>query len=209
MDRKEKRNIAMAVILTIIADGYYCLQIIRGDIAPPLATWVVCGVAATLALFSYRSQNEGEHSIVTSFGNHLDLVIVWAIVGVILIAPKSDRSVNKFDLMSLCVGAGIAIAWAVVKFATGSGKRAAIVANILSNGLLVVGYGPTCYRLVSRGRNTDSFVMWGISLVIASLFIVAPIRHKDTWQIVYFGRALVSIVVVLVLMTYFQFFGPR
>ncbi len=159
MTRKEVRIVVLALALTIIPDGYYCVQIIQGSISPALATWVVGTVAILLALISYRTQNEGEHPFVTSLGNHIDPLVVGAIVLCIVVTGNGNRTIDRFDGWCLVGAAGIVVAWFIAKYATRSGKLAAQMANILSNGLLLVGYGPTWHRLLVRKQNTESFVL--------------------------------------------------
>ena len=64
-------------------------------------------------------------------------------------------------------------------------------------------------RMIREQRNTESFLMWSVSLVVAGLLLIPPVRHKNRLGILYIGRAIVCVTATLGLMGYFQFFGPR
>ena len=66
-----------ALVLLIIADGWYCFQINRGAIAPALATWLIFGVATTISLVSYLRHPRKNSSFIANLGNRVDPVIVW------------------------------------------------------------------------------------------------------------------------------------
>ena len=86
--------------------------------------------------------------------------------------------------------------------ATGSN----LVAYVLLQMLLTVGYGPTVWHLFKEKRNTEPFDVWGVSLVIAALAIVPPffVQPHDGFAIAYAVRATLSVAIILGVMWYFH-----
>ena len=188
-----------ALILGAIADGWYCLQIARGTIAPALATWLIFGVATTISLVSYLKHPRNNNSLVANLANRADPIICWVIVAFIVFAPRSDKSLHAFDFGCLAASGLIVVIWAV------SGSH--ITANLLIQLVMLVSYLPTYHRILHERRNTESFVMWGLNLVVALLFLIAPIRLRDRLGILYAARAAGSTMLMLLFMLYFQWVG--
>jgi hypothetical protein len=191
----------IAVVLGIAAETWYCLQIVRGTIAPALATWLIFGVATTISLASYLKHPRDNTSFAANLANRLDPVVVWIIVAFIVFAPRSDKSLHAFDFLCFALSGMIIVAWAK--------SGSAFWANILIQIVMLLSYLPTCYKMIHRGRNTESFVMWGLSLIIALLFLVTSARFRDRLAMLYAGRAAASVAVILLIMLYLQFHGLR
>ena len=199
---KEKIAAGIAIILAVVADGWYCWHIVIGSISPALATWLIFAVATTVSLLSYLKHNETKRKpFVANLANRLDPVVVWLVVAFILFAPKGDAQLGKFDIGCLAASAAILILWAAT--------HSAIAANLLIQLVMVAAYMPTFFRLFSARRNTESFVTWGLTLAVASLFLVPTLRHRDWLAVAYVGRAIGCVMAIIAAMIYFQYIGPR
>lgn len=200
-DRIDKICSGVAVVLEVAAFGWYARQVIVGAITPALATWLICAIASTLSLVTYLAANKGEKPVIANIANRVDPVVVWAVAMIIMFSPKSDTRLHVFDVACLAASSFIMIIWAK----THSAEKA----NRLIQVIMVAGYLPTFYRLLHEGRNTESFLSWSVNLVVSALFLIPPIRKNDSLGKLYAGRAVVSVILVLFTMMYFQFFGPR
>jgi hypothetical protein len=190
----------VALTLATVSDGWYGWHVVRGPIEPALATWLIFAVATTLSLVSYLKHNDGLQPFVANAANRWDPIIVWAVVGCILFAPKSDKSIHMFDLACLIASSLIMFFW----WATRKSRRAALFANLSVQVIMVAGYLPTFHKLVVGQRNTESFFTWGFNLLVGVLFLVSPVRRRDWLSVAYIGRAIICMAVILGLMLYFD-----
>jgi hypothetical protein len=192
-----------AVIVWLIADSWYCKQIldVRSVVEPALATWVIFGIATTLSLASYLKHANGGQPFIANAANRLDPIVSWMISFVVAFSPRVNVRFSWFDVACIIAVGVILVAWAIT--------QSALKANLLLNAVICAGYLPTFYRLFCERRNTESFPMWELNLVVGSLFLIAPIRRKDLLGVVYSARGVLSVGLLLVVMAYFQFFGPR
>lgn len=195
---------ASAFALVIVADSWYCWHVVRGPLTPALATWLIFAVATTLSLLSYLKHNDGRHPFIANAANRVDPFIVWAVVVCMLFAPRADRSIHLFD--AICLGASgvIGSLWYAAERMNISAKRATILANLLINLIMVAGYLPTAYKIFIFRVNGESFVTWGLNLLIASLLLIAPLARRDWLSVLYIGRAVVCVALILTMMLWFD-----
>jgi len=200
-DRIEKVAIIIALILFVSADGWYCRQAMLGVIAPTLATWVVFEVGSVLSLASYHKYNQGKHPLISNVANHIDPVVVAVVASFVALSPKVDSRFRPWDYACLALAGVAVVVWRTT--------HSEIKANVIAQSVMGMGYAPMLLRMIREQRNTESFLMWSVSLVVAGLLLIPPVRHKNRLGILYIGRAIVCVTATLGLMGYFQFFGPR
>jgi hypothetical protein len=194
--------IILACTLAAIGDGWYCWHVIYGPIQPALATWLIFAVASTLSLLSYLKHNDGRQPFIANVANRVDPILVWAVVLLIMVAPKSDKSIHPFDIGCLALSVVIGLLWWVAGKMKISPKASTIAANLLVNLIMVAGYLPTIYKLIATKRNTESFLTWGFNLLVGILFVVSPIRRRDWLSVAYIGRAIICMVLIIGTMVY-------
>ena len=185
------------VVAATFAGGRYCWKTLTHRIAPRLATWLIFLVASGLSLWSYRVHDHAMAAIETNIENRVDVVELVAIVLAVIISARHDRErlrLSGFDWGCLVAAVAIVFIWG----ATGS----SFWTNILLQALMCIGYGPTFWHLLRERRNTEPFDMWCVSLGIAALGLVPPllVEPHDRLAIVYAGRAVVSVTLMLGLM---------
>ena len=198
-DRIEKAGILAAIVLTILADGQYCWQALTGAISPTLATWIVFGVGTSLSLASYRKYDKKRHSVISNISNHFDPAVVVVVATCVAISPRANTRFGPWDIACMALAVLAIIVWRVT--------HSEFYAYAIAQCVMIVGYGPLVSRLLREHRNTEPFLMWIASLVVAILFAVPPFRRDNGWAKVYAGRAIISVTSFLVLMAYLQFFG--
>ena len=192
----------VATILWAIAESWYCFQSFTGsdNVRPKLATWLIFGVGSTLSSLSYF-ENERKKGNRPSFwnspANWMDPWFTWSIFAVVAFSPHADQNFNKFDVACLVGSAVSVVLWKTTK----SPKTG----NYALQVIMTVGYAPMVMKLARAGVNTESFVLWGVNLVIAVLFAAAPIRARDTMGMIYIGRAFACVAGILAVMVYPQF----
>ncbi len=194
--------VILGIVMTVISDGWYCVQILRGVVDPPIATWLVFGLGSTLSLVSYLKNPRSRKSFRDNVANWIDPFVIALILLCLFSSPRRNLAVGWVDAGCLIAAACITIGWAL------TGRE--LVAYILFNAIMCVGYVSTIYRLVATRTNTESFVMWGLSLAIVVMFATASLRARNWLALIYVGRAVVCVSTILTLMIYFEFFsGPR
>jgi hypothetical protein len=197
-DKINKACVGAAVFLEIVAFALYCRQIVAGAVSPALATWLICALATTLSLATYLAANKGEKPAIANIANRVDPVVLWIVVMVITLSSKSDIRFGAFDTACLAAASFVVVIWVLT--------HSARTANLLIQLIMIAGYLPTFHRLFQAGRNTESFASWGINLAVCALYLVPPIRKRDSLAIVYSVRAIVCVAAVLAAMMYLQFF---
>jgi len=170
-----------------------------GDIQPRLATWLLSAIAVSISMASYLSHRletdpgRGKmDGFITNAQNSIDLLGTWLISAAIFFSARADAYFNGFDLV--CIGAAVAI----LVFWRLNRKHAA--ANLAIQIIMVVAYFPTFYVLWSAGQNTESFVTWGMTWIAAAASVVPAVLDKDKLAVVYSGRAVLLVTLLLLLM---------
>ena len=131
----------------------------------------------------------------------MDAVELLAIVAAILFSSRHEperRHLKRFDWYCLASAFLIVMLWA----ATGSN----VMANLLLQMLMCVGYGPTLWHLLKEKRNTEPLDIWCANLFLALLALAPPLlsRPCDWLAVIYAGRATLCVVVLLAVMVYFH-----
>jgi ABC-type xylose transport system permease subunit len=213
MDRRSIVDIIAFALIAAAAfgSGRYCWNTLTHRITPKLATWLIFLVGSLLSLASYRAHVHQGTSFVSNIANYIDAVTLVAIVASVLISARHERDrlqLNCFDLWCLASAALIAFLWIV----TG----ASLLANLLLQVLMCVGYFPTLKHLFKEKRNTEPFDSWLASLGIATLALVPPLLAlpRDWLGVVYTGRGVTCVVITLFVMRYYHYredlsVGPR
>ena len=200
-DTIDKIAVLLACVLSLFGDGYYCYQSATGTITPTLATWVVFEVGSLLSLATYLRYNRKKHQLVSNVANFADPVVVAVVLAFVATAPRVDAKFRFWNFICLGIALAAAAVWRIT--------RSDIEANIVSQFVMIVGYAPTVLGMIRERRNAESFPMWIAGLAIALLLLIPPVRHRNWLGVLYIGRAAVCIVILLAVMTYFQYFEPR
>jgi hypothetical protein len=75
------------------------------------------------------------------------------------------------------------------------------ITNLLIQLILVIAYFPVINRMVTTGKNTESFSGWIGMLLAASISLISL---EGTLAFIYSYRAIISVTILLSIMLYFE-----
>jgi uncharacterized membrane protein YkvI len=186
-----------AAITVVLLDFYvgarYCTKLIRKEISPRIATWLIFEIGVVMSLASYLAGND--RSLIKAALNAADCLQVTVIV-LALVIEQWGRKVffTRYELLSLGVSCVAAIAWTVTK--TGW------IGFIGFQLVMSVAYLPTVESLWrwKSGPSPEPMEKWGINVMIALIGVVVDITgQQDYLAMVYPLRALILCIVVVAL----------
>ena len=185
---------AIAVVLLVFYVGTrYCVRILRKEIAPRIATWLIFEIGVVMSLASYLAGHD--HSLVKAALNAADSLQVTVIL-LTLVSAQRGRKIQftRNELVSLGICCVAAVAWMV--------SRTGWVGFLGFQSVMSVAYLPTLESLWcwKPGPSPEPMEKWGINIVIALLGVAVDVtgRH-DYLAMVYPARALILCVAVVVL----------
>jgi uncharacterized membrane protein YkvI len=186
-----------AAITVVLLDFYvgvrYCTKLIRKEISPRIATWLIFETGVVMSLASYLAGND--HSLLKAALNAADSLQVTVILITLVIEQRGRKiQFTRNELVSLGISCGAAVAWMVT--------RSGWIGFLGFQSVMSVAYLPTIESLWrwKSGPSPEPMEKWGINVIIALIGVVVDItgRH-DYLAMVYPLRALILCVVVVVL----------
>lgn len=172
-------NLAMAI--------YYYWLIYNKKIKPALAMWVFFTLAVGISLMTYMKQ--GNYSLWDNVLNTTDLFFVSSVALSILLFGDRSTRFNKFDLGCVLVVVLILIFWLFT--------QNHLITNLMVQGILVIAYFPVLKRMATTKENNESYLIWA-GMLLTSL--LALISTKGGLALIYTGRAVVCIVLLMLFM---------
>ena len=160
-------------------------------IQPALAMWLFFTIAVALSLITYKSS--GDLKFVDNILNTTDLVYVLTVTIAIRIYGDSSTKFNTFDL--ICLGAVLII------FVFWILTQNHFISNLLVQFILVIAYFPVIKRFFKTKKNTESFTIWLLMLVVSSISLLST---KGILATVYSLRAVISIGLLLLFMAWLE-----
>ena len=185
---------AITVVVLVFYVGIrYCMKLLRGEIAPRIATWLIFEVGVAMSLASYLAGTN--HSLTKAALNAADCIQVTVILFALLIGHKGRRfRFTRSERLSLWLSGVATAAWLFTK--TGS------VGFVGFQAVMSVAYLPTLESLWrwKPGGPPEPMEKWGINIIIALAGLLVDVtgRH-DYLAMVYPLRALILCVLVVVL----------
>lgn len=184
-----------SVISVVLINSFLTIRsfilIKQRKIQPALAMWLFFTIAVALSLITFKSS--GDLRFIDNILNTTDLVYVLTVTIAIWIYGDISTKFDKFDL--ICLGAVfiIFIFWILT--------QNHFISNLLVQFILVIAYFPTIKRFIKTKKNTESFTIWIIMLVVSSISLLSTSGLLAT---VYSLRAVISIGLLLLFMTYLE-----
>jgi len=185
---------AIIVVLLVFYVGIrYCIKILRKEISPRVATWLIFEIGVVMSLASYLAGHD--HSLVKAALNAADSVQVTVILLTLLIEQRGRQiRFTRYELVSLWISGIAAAAWMITK--TGW------IGFVGFQSVMSIAYVPTIESLWrwKPEASPEPKEKWAINVFIASVGLVVDItgRH-DFLAMVYPLRALILCVLVVVL----------
>ncbi|WP_263418424.1 hypothetical protein [Terriglobus albidus] len=185
---------AMIVILLVFYVGTrYCAKVIRREIAPRIATWLIFEVGVLMSLATYLSENN--HSLIKAALNVADSLQVTVILLVLLVERRGQRiRFTRNELLSLAISCAAAVVWMITK--TGW------IGFIGFQLVMFVAYFPTFESLWRwrPGPSPEPMEKWSINVLITLIGVVVDITgRRDYLAMVYPLRAFILCIAVVAL----------
>lgn len=185
---------AITVTLLVFFVGIrYCVKLVRKEISPRVATWLIFEIGVVMSLASYLAGKD--HSFIKAALNVADSVQVTVILVALLIRQRGQRfEFTRNELFSLATCGVAAIAWGVSK--TGW------IGFIGFQLVMTVAYLPTFESLWKwrPGPSPEPMEKWAINVLITIIGIVVDLtgRH-DYLALIYPLRGLILCLFVVAL----------
>ena len=174
----------------------YIRQLVKKQIKPALAMWIMFSTAVGMSLITYLSA--GNFGFLDNILNTVDVVYVVTISVAIAIFGDKSSKITRFDKGCLLVVLMIVIFWIFT--------QNHIVTNFLVQCILVIAYFPVVKRLLETRENTEPFLIW-IGMLIAP--VLSLLSSKGMLATVYSVRAIICVGLLLLLMLWIEVTGKK
>ena len=189
-------SIISVSLITILLIIKYIWQLVKKQIKPALAMWIIFTVAVGMSLVTYLA--EGNYGFLDNIQNTLDLVYVVTIsIAVVILGDKSSK-ISRFDILCLTAVMLIVIFWIFT--------QNHLVTNILVQSILVIAYFPVVQRMLKTRENTESFIIW-VGMLVAPL--MSLLSSKGMLATVYSVRAFLCVGFLLLFMLWIEVSGRK
>jgi hypothetical protein len=175
--------------ILMLGTFYYCRQISRGLVSPPLATFIIASITFTLALFIYTRKPSWSFS--ANIGLTTAFASAWTVCTYLIAKLLREKrlllSINNWQKFSLLSAIAIFVLWVLTDNA--------FVCYVLLQVAALIAYTPVIQKLWNGG--SDSLVFW-CSLLLSSLVAsYAAYTRNDLEAWIYILRAVPSTLLVV------------
>jgi len=184
-------SILSVSLITILLAVRYIWQLIKKEIQPALAMWIMFSIAVAMSLITYLK--EGNYGFSDNILNSVDVIYVVIVSVAIAIFGEKSSKITRFDLGCLVVVGLIVVFWLFT--------QNHLVTNFMIQTILVIAYFPVVKRLFETGVNTEPFLIWGGMLIAPVLSLLSS---KGMLATVYSVRAIICVGTLLLLMTWIE-----
>jgi len=189
-------SIISVTLITVFLTIRYIWQLVKKEIQPALAMWIMFSVAVGMSLVTYLA--EDNYGFLDNILNTVDVFYVVTISVAIAIFGGKSSKINRFDKGCLLVVSIIVIFWIFT--------QNHLVTNILIQCILVIAYFPVIKRLLETRKNSEPFLIW-IGMLIAPVFSL--LSSKGLLATVYSVRAIICVGLLLLLMLWVEVTGKK
>jgi hypothetical protein len=173
----------------------YVYQLRKKQIDPSAPTWTIFLAGTALSITTYLlAENRDVRSGIL---NTVDAASCLLILVFTLYWGDRHKQFDRFEKWCLVGAGGIVLFWAV--------SRQAWFANLITQGLITVGYAPTFRRMHKLRKKTESFTGWMIGLATGCAGLYPAIKGGNTLATVYAIRTIVMISAVLIVTAAYHF----
>lgn len=178
--------------ITVLLAISYIRQLIKKEIQPALAMWVMFSIAVAMSLITYLK--EGNYGFSDNILNSVDVIYVVTVSIAIAIFGDKTSKITTFDLGCLVVVGLIVVFWLFT--------QNHIITNFMIQTILVIAYFPVVKRLFETKTNTEPFLIW-IGMMVAP--VLSLLSSKGLLATVYSVRAIICVGALLILMLWIDF----
>lgn len=187
-------SIISVSLITILLAVRYIWQLIKKEIQPALAMWVMFSIAVAMSLITYLK--EGNYGFTDNILNSVDVIYVVTVSVAIAIFGEKSSKITRFDLGCLVVVGLIVVFWLFT--------QNHLVTNFMIQSILVIAYFPVVKRLFEKRVNSEPFLIWAGMLVAPVLSLLSS---KGMLATVYSVRAIICVSTLLLLMAWIELRG--
>ena len=185
-------SILSVTIITVLLAVSYISQLLKKQIKPALAMWVMFSIAVAMSLITYLK--EGNYGFTDNILNSVDVIYVITVSVAIAIWGDHTSKITRFDLGCLVVVGLIVVFWLFT--------QNHLVTNFMIQTILVIAYFPVVKRLFETRKNTEPFLIW-FGMMIAPVFSL--LSSKGLLATVYSVRAIICVGTLLLIMLWIEF----
>ena len=189
-------SIISVTLIMIFLTIRYIWQLVKKEIKPALAMWVMFSIAVGMSLVTYLA--EDDFGFMDNILNTVDVFYVVTISVAIAIFGDKSSKITRFDKGCLLVVLLIVVFWVFT--------QNHLITNFLIQSILVIAYFPVIKRLLETRENSEPFLIW-IGMLIAPVFSL--LSSKGLLATVYSVRAIICVGLLLLLMLWVEFTGKR
>jgi len=188
-------SVVGVIVAKLVGLWWYFRLMKQGKVDPALSTWIILTIITGLSLWTYSNAEHNDFR--AGILNTVDVFSNFSVVLALLFLSKHGVRFKKLEQWYL-VGIASIIGYGLV---TGS----AWGANVMTQLLLVGAYVPTLYKIFTNKKSSDSYMQFGMGIVCA-LFALYPafISEGNTLSSIYVWRSMLSCLVVMLLMGYYD-----
>jgi len=187
-------SIYSVTLITILLAVRYIWQLVRKEIKPALAMWIMFSIAVAMSLITYLK--EGNYEFTDNILNSVDVIYVITVsVAIALFGEKSSK-ITRFDLGCLIVVGLIVVFWVFT--------QNHLITNFMIQTILVIAYFPVVKRLFETRVNSEPFLIWTGMLIAPVLSLLSS---KGLLATVYSVRAIICVGILLFLMLWIEVSG--
>ena len=189
-------SIISVCVITILLLISFIRQLVKKEIKPALAMWIMFSVAVIMSMITYL--HSGDYGFLDNIMNTVDLVYVLSVTLAIIFLGDSDSGINRFDLICLVLVVFIIVFWILT--------QNHILANLMIQSILVIAYFPVVKRLLTNRENSESFLIWTGMMIAPALSLLSS---KGILATIYSVRAIICIALLLSLMAWVEWSGKK
>jgi len=189
-------SIYSVTLITVLLAVRYIWQLVRKEIQPALAMWIMFSIAVAMSLITYLK--EGNYGFSDNILNSVDVIYVITISLAIAIFGEKSSKITRFDLGCLIVVGMIVVFWLFT--------QNHLITNFMIQTILVIAYFPVVKRLFETRVNSEPFLIW-VGMLIAP--VLSLLSSKGMLATVYSVRAIICVGLLLILMLWIEVAGKK
>jgi hypothetical protein len=189
-------SIYSVTLITVLLAVRYIWQLVRKEIQPALAMWIMFSIAVAMSLITYLK--EGNYGFSDNILNSVDVIYVITISVAIAIFGEKSSKITRFDLGCLIVVGLIVVFWLFT--------QNHLITNFMIQTILVIAYFPVVKRLFETRVNSEPFLIW-VGMLIAP--VLSLLSSKGMLATVYSVRAIICVGLLLILMLWIEVAGKK
>lgn len=188
----------MVLISVIAGELLFCAAVVlyirnafKSPEKPALGMWVLFSSATFLNVLSMFVHTSGESKALSNMFSIVDFSACIVVVCALTFSHVALR-VEKFERKYFWGIPLIISFWIFTKDE--------FSANLLSQGLIVLGYFPTLHKIMKNGRNTEPFFPWGLNLAATLVSFYPAYAEHNILAEIYAWRSLIQMSSLLLIM---------